>query len=141
MTSNQGRARVTRRGVLAGAAAVGVGTAAAGALAACGDGSGSDPSAQSTGPLTVPVADIPVGGAAIAGQVIVSQPSAGEFRAFSAVCTHEFCLISRVRDTTLECTCHGSQFSTTDGSVLRGPAQRPLDGRTVTVDGETLTVT
>lgn len=135
---------MTRRGVLASAAAVGVGTLAVGMVGACSDGSGEGGDRAGGGgaePLIVARADVPVGGAAIVGQVIVSQPTAGEFRAFSAVCTHEFCLISRVQDATLECTCHGSQYSTTDGSVLRGPAQRPLDGRTVTAEGDTLTVT
>jgi Rieske Fe-S protein len=147
MTSGQGEAAgMTRRGVLRGAAAVGVGTVAAGALAACsgGDGgapAGREPAGSATEPVNVPAADVPVGSAAISGQVVVSQPTAGQFKAFSAVCTHEACLITRVQGATLECTCHGSTFSTTDGSVVRGPAQRALDPRTVSVAGDTITVT
>jgi Rieske Fe-S protein len=145
MTSRQGEAAgLTRRGVLRGVAVVGVGTAAAGALIACGDGSG-DPGgrepAGGTEPVSVATADVPVGSAAIVGRVIVSQPTTGEFKAFSAVCTHEGCLITRVQGTTLQCTCHGSTFSTTDGSVVRGPASRSLEPRTVTAAGDTLTVT
>lgn len=162
MPSTHNETGLTRRGVLTGAAAAGMGVVAAGTLAACGDGgdpagnggpggsggpegnggatSGGSGSATSGGGLTVPVAEVPVGGAVIVGQTIVSQPVAGQFRAFSAVCTHEFCLISRVEAATVECTCHGSQFSAVDGSVLRGPAQRPLDGQTVTASGDTLTI-
>lgn len=141
MASTRNETGVTRRGVLAGAAAAGVGAVAAGALTACGDGGEGGGPATSAGPETVPAADVPIGGAVIVGQAIVSQPVAGEFQAFSAVCTHEFCLISRVQESTVECTCHGSQFSAFDGSVLRGPAQRPLEARTVSADGETLTIT
>ena len=64
-----------------------------------------------------------------------------QFRAFSAVCTHQNCLVSRVREDSVECTCHGSLFSTLDGAVMRGPAGRPLVGRTVTVEGDKITVT
>jgi len=30
-------------------------------------------------------------------QVVVTQPSAGEFKAFTAVCTHAQCVVSSVR--------------------------------------------
>jgi nitrite reductase/ring-hydroxylating ferredoxin subunit len=138
MTTDRG---ITRRGVLAGAAAVGVGVGVAGMAAACGDGTGGPGGGGGdTGPVSVPVAQIPVGGAAIVGQVVVSQPTQGEFKAFSAICTHEQCIISRVSGDTVECTCHNSLFSTVDGAPLRGPAARPLSERDVTVEGDTLTV-
>ena len=39
--------------------------------------------------------------------------------------------------TTLMCQCHGSRFDVTTGSVLNGPAERPLDRYSVReVDGE-----
>jgi nitrite reductase/ring-hydroxylating ferredoxin subunit len=91
--------------------------------------------------VSVPVAQVPVGSATIVGQVLVSQPTQGEFKAFSAICTHEQCLVTRVEGDTVECTCHRSLFSTVDGGVLRGPAARPLGTRSVTVAGDTLTVT
>jgi Rieske Fe-S protein len=90
--------------------------------------------------VTVPVAQVPVGSAVVVGAVVVSQPTRGAFKAFSAVCTHEGCLVSRIDQDTAQCPCHGSLFSTVDGGVLRGPAQAPLAGRTVTVSGDTVTV-
>jgi Rieske Fe-S protein len=71
---------------------------------------------------------------------VVSQPTAGTFKAFSAVCTHQQCLVSRIQGSTVQCPCHNSLFSTVDGSVLRGPASRSLSPRAVTVSGDNLTV-
>jgi Rieske Fe-S protein len=124
--------------VLAGAAAVG----ATAALAACGSdtSTGTDGSGQNN-PVTVKTSEVPVGSAAIVGQVVVSQPTAGEFKAFSAVCTHQQCLVSRVQQDQIICTCHQSTYSAKDGSVLSGPAPRALFPRTVTRSGDSLTVT
>lgn len=77
----------------------------------------------------------------IVGSAVVSQPVAGQFQAFSAVCTHQSCFVSRVQGETVECTCHGSQFSALDGEVVRGPATRPLSSRGVTVEGDNVSVT
>lgn len=131
---------ISRRGLFAATAALGVGALGASTLSGCGDGS-NGPVSVTTEPVTVPVGQVPVGGAVIVGQAVVSQPTQGQFRAFSAVCTHERCLISRVHEDSVECTCHGSIFSTLDGAVMRGPASRPLPARPVTVDGDNLTVT
>jgi Rieske Fe-S protein len=132
-------AGMTRRGVLAGAAMIGVGVGVGTTLSGCSD-EGPDPAQNAGEPVTVPIASVPVGAVTIAGQVIVTQPSEGEFVAFSAVCTHEHCLISRVEADTVVCTCHGSTFSSLDGAVVKGPAQRPLDARSVTSDGVNLTI-
>jgi nitrite reductase/ring-hydroxylating ferredoxin subunit len=128
----------SRRGLLAGAAAIGV----TGALAACGDDSTSAPPASTggNGSTTVSAAKVPVGSAAIVGEVVVSQPTAGSFKAFSAVCPHQGCLVSRVEGKEITCVCHGSAFSAADGSVLSGPSPRGLIARTVTVNGDNLTV-
>lgn len=129
---------VSRRGLLAGAAALGVGAAGLGTLAACGANA---PVAGATAPESVPTSQVPVGGAVIVGSAVVSQPVAGQFQAFSAVCTHQSCFVSRVQGETVECTCHGSQFSALDGEVVRGPATRPLSSRGVTVEGDNVSVT
>jgi Rieske Fe-S protein len=140
MTTSPGP-QVSRRAVLAGAAAVG-GVAAIGAtLAAC--GSDPEPAAEGpTAPATVNAADVPVGGGTVVtgAQVVVTQPTAGEFKAFSAVCTHQGCVVARVQDGAIECPCHGSRFSATDGSVLTGPATRTLPSKQVTVSGDSLTI-
>ena len=128
---------ITRRGVLAGAAAVG----ATAALAACGTGDDSTDTGTNGAPVAVKAADVPVGSAAIVGQVVVSQLTAGDFKAFSAVCTHQQCLVSRVQGQDVICTCHQSTYSAKDGSVISGPAPFPLPARTVTQSGDSLTIT
>ena len=133
-------ATLTRRGLLAGA---GLTAAALGGLTACGgdsespDGSGS----AAAGPLTAPTSDIPVGGGKIFAdaQTVVTQPTAGEFKAFSSICTHARCPVTEVTDN-IGCQCHGSKFSLTDGSVLNGPATEPLPAKTVTVEGSSVSV-
>ena len=145
----------SRRNVLAGVAMAGV---AVPLLAACGDdgGSGSTipgssagaPASGTASPGTtagaaaIKTAEIPVGGGKIftAEKIVVTQPKAGEFKAFSAVCTHQGCLVSKVASGSIDCACHGSKFSIDDGSVEGGPAPQPLPEKTVTVSGATLTV-
>ncbi|MFI1225438.1 MULTISPECIES: Rieske (2Fe-2S) protein [unclassified Streptomyces] len=81
--------------------------------------------------------DIPVGGGTVFKErkVVVTQPEEGRFRAFSAVCTHASCLVSTVRDGTIDCPCHGSRFSITDAAVETGPATRPLPPERISVSG------
>ncbi|MFE7484903.1 Rieske (2Fe-2S) protein [Streptomyces sp. NPDC057552] len=79
--------------------------------------------------------DIPVGGGTVFKErkVVVTQPEEGEFKAFSAVCTHAQCLVSTVSDGTINCPCHGSKFSIRDAAVETGPATRPLPAERITV--------
>jgi Rieske Fe-S protein len=92
--------------------------------------------------LTAPAAEIPVGSGKIFpdAQTVITQPKAGEFKAFSSICTHQNCPVATVTDT-INCDCHGSKYSITDGSVLNPPAPQPLPAKTIKVDGDTLTVT
>ena len=132
----------SRRGVLRGAAAVGVAGAAAVALAACSAASGSTPAAS--GPTTLgPTTDVPVGGGKLYRdqKIVVTQPAAGQFKAFSAVCTHAGCVVDGVKDGTIQCPCHGSEFKIADGSVANGPATAALPGYPVAVQSGKLVVT
>jgi Rieske Fe-S protein len=128
----------TRRTVLAGAA----GLSAAGVLVACG---AEDPTVIGPDPLAAPArgsmlgkaSDIPVsGGIIFADQnVVVTQPSPGEYRAFSATCTHKGCLVAAVSDNIISCKCHNAKYSATDGAVEGGPAPAPLAPMNIRVDG------
>ena len=70
-------------------------------------------------------------------KAVVTQPTAGEFKAFDSTCTHKGCPVSKVEGDTISCTCHGSQYSIEDGSVKRGPATRGLTPvKVVQEDGE-----
>lgn len=95
-------------------------------------------SAEPSGGGLVATADVPVGGGVVleAKKVVVTQPAAGEFKAFTAVCTHQSCTVASVKDDRISCPCHGSSFSGTDGSVLNGPATRPLKEIAVSVEGD-----
>ena len=136
----------TRRALLLGAGAIG----AAGVLAACATSNPAPPTTGNGGngggaparPQSIKVADIPVGGGAIFADqnVVVTQLSAGEFKAYSATCTHEQCLVSRIQGGKIICPCHGSEYNIADGSVSNGPATRPLPTRNATVSGDTITV-
>ncbi|WP_231251754.1 Rieske (2Fe-2S) protein [Nocardioides furvisabuli] len=146
---------INRRRALAGSAAVAVGVPL---LAACGDdadtsaadpatSSGSDPSSPSEdgaaagGVVLASAGDVPVGGGTIvdAEKVVVTQPTEGDFKAFSSICTHQGCPVTAISDGAINCTCHGSRFSIEDGSPLAGPATAALAAVEITVDGDSIT--
>ena len=141
----------TRRAVLAGAA----GIAAVSVMAACGDDGGTDGNAGSGsnnaggnggntgGNSSLPkTTDVPVGGGVVvaAADVVITQPSKDQFKAFSATCTHQGCTVADVSGGTINCGCHFSKFSATDGSVKNGPATQPLPEKKVTVTGTSIAV-
>jgi nitrite reductase/ring-hydroxylating ferredoxin subunit len=130
------RRAVVRGGCLAGGALL-AGCASYGPAAPAPAPTAAAPSA--TGPLAA-TADVPVGGGIVlaAQDVVLTQPEAGRFRAFSATCTHQGCTVSEVARGTINCPCHGSSFAITDGSVTAGPAPRPLPERAVTVQGSSI---
>jgi Rieske Fe-S protein len=128
-----------RRAVLAGGAALG----AAGLVTGCATAPAPTPAAPAggsgaAGTSVGPAAEVPVGGGKVfeALEVVVTQPTPGQFRGFSAVCTHTGCIVTSVTDGTINCPCHGSKFGL-DGARVAGPAPRPLRERPVTVtDGQ-----
>ncbi|WP_406860039.1 Rieske (2Fe-2S) protein [Streptomyces sp. HUAS MG47] len=107
------------------------------------------PTASPTGATSPPAgealaktSDIPVGGGTVFAEqkVVVTQPTAGEFKAFSAICTHMGCTVNKVADGTIDCPCHGSKYRITDASVVAGPAPRPLPPEQITVSGDQITL-
>jgi Rieske Fe-S protein len=79
----------------------------------------------SLGKLVGTEAQFPVGTWKLVGQLIIAQDTTGFF-AFSAVCTHQGCLVNAPSKTgTTICYCHGSEFDG-NGAVLKGPATTPL---------------
>jgi len=129
----------SRRAVFGGIVGLGVGVPL---IAACGsDDSGGDSGGTSAGKIGK-TSEVPVGGGKIfaADKVVVTQPTEGDFKAFSALCTHQGCVVSKIEGKDIDCTCHGSKFSITDGSVVNGPAKKPLESLQVTVSGDDLTV-
>jgi len=99
------------------------------------------PAAGPGGAVLGRTVDIPLGGGVIFtdAKVVVTQPAKGVFKAFSAICTHVGCLCNQVADGTIDCPCHGSKFTITDGAVVAGPAPTALATAPITVkDGKIL---
>ena len=153
MTTPHVRA-ASRRALLAGACA-----ACAAALAGCarydsnnggiaggapGQGGPASAAAGPTNPdapaVLASTADIPVGGGKIltSQKIVITQPRAGSFDAFTAVCTHQGCLVATVSGGTINCPCHGSKFSIANGSVVNGPAASPLAPVSIKVQGTSI---
>ena len=138
---NDDETGTTRRGLLLGAGAAGIAVT----LAGCGSsGGGNSDSGSGGGTSAIKTSDIPVGSGKIFDEVVVTQPAAGQFKAFDGHCTHQRCLVTAVHGDTITCPCHGSTYSIKDGSATSGPAKDegtgPLAAKTVTVTGDTITV-
>ena len=128
------RPSLTRRTALIGMCATG-----ATAMAGCATGR-AETTAPAPGTPVASTSDIPVGGGNVFAEydLVVTQPTAGTFAAFSATCTHQSCLVTAVKGGTIDCPCHGSRFAITDGTVSNGPATRPLPARKITIAGTSI---
>jgi len=144
----------SRRAVLAGACA-----ACAAALAGCArygtsnglaappapggaasSAAGAASSAGTNPAVLASTADIPVGGGKVLTdkKIVITQPQAGSFHAFTAICTHQGCIVSTVSGSTINCPCHGSKYSSVNGSVVNGPATLPLAAVSIKVQGTSI---
>ncbi len=126
----------SRRIVFQGLGALGV----AAVLAGCGgdDGDGGSADTPDAGTELAATADVPVGGGLVLTdeQIVLTQPTEGEFKAFSAVCTHQGTMVDGIQDDAIHCPNHGSLFSPEDGSVVQGPATKALPEVGIKVDGD-----
>ena len=106
-----------------------------------GGGSGDSGGGASGGQPLAATADVAVGGGVIvADKYVITQPVKGEFKAFSAICTHQGCPVGEVTGGQIVCPCHGSAFSIEDGSVVNGPAESPLAEEPISVNGGDITL-
>ncbi len=80
-------------------------------------------SGQDNGPGRLVLPEVPEGVTFHGGVITVRE--GGHLRVLSSQCTHLGCRIRTLRDGRLQCPCHGSEFAT-DGTVLKGPAGKPL---------------
>jgi Rieske Fe-S protein len=112
------------------------------AASASGSPSAAASSQAPSGP-SVATSDVPVGGGVVLedADFVVTQPTKGTYKAFSKICTHAGCPVTKVEDGVIKCPCHGSQFSIEDGSVKNPPASKPLAESTTTVAGAKVYVT
>ncbi|POX36305.1 Rieske (2Fe-2S) protein [Streptomyces sp. Ru73] len=136
----------------------GYGSSASSASSGSPSAEGSSPSGSSSGASSAPsesggatkgggalakTSDIPAGGGKVFKdrKVVVTQPAKGDFKAFSAVCTHAGCLVGEVSGGTINCPCHGSKYAIADGSVRHGPATRGLSPVPLKVSGGKIKLT
>ncbi|MFD4031220.1 Rieske (2Fe-2S) protein [Streptomyces sp. NPDC058637] len=147
--SQERQVRFGRRTVVTAVGAVGV----AAALTACGgskDSEGADTvrpagegdGANGGGEVLAKTTDIPEGGGVVFADqgVVVTQPKAGEFKAFSSKCTHQGCAVKGIADGVISCPCHGSTFDAATGAVTAGPATQPLPEKPIQVQGDSITL-
>ncbi|SEP87102.1 Ferredoxin subunit of nitrite reductase or a ring-hydroxylating dioxygenase [Streptomyces sp. yr375] len=117
-------------------------TGSTGSTEAASTGGTSGGESAAAGAALAKTADIPEGGGKVfdSEKVVVTQPTAGTYKAFSAVCTHQGCAVKSIADGVINCPCHNSNFSITDGSVKSGPAQKPLPEVKIAVSGDSITL-
>ncbi|GAA0834820.1 Rieske (2Fe-2S) protein [Streptosporangium amethystogenes subsp. fukuiense] len=139
MSMQETSAMPARRQVIAAAGAVACGAA----LAGCGSG---EPAAivppGIKGKVIARTADIPVGGGKVITKwkIVITQPTSGLFRAFTASCPHRGCAVGRVGDGVIHCPCHGSEFAADSGKCLKGPAEAPLVQYALKLEGDGIIV-
>ncbi|WP_330329676.1 Rieske (2Fe-2S) protein [Streptomyces sp. NBC_00536] len=90
---------------------------------------------EAAGKALAKTSAVPVGGGTILKdeKLVITQPTAGSYRCFTAVCTHQGCIVAKVENGTIDCPCHGSKYQVADGAVAHGPATRPLAEKKIVV--------
>lgn len=120
----------------------GIVTLAGAGVAGCAVDDGGDQGPTEVEGEIASVDEVPVGGGIVDNdaEVVLTQPADGEFRGFTAICTHQGCTVSDVADGTINCACHGSRFSIEDASVVNGPATEPLTEYELTVQAGSISL-
>jgi Rieske Fe-S protein len=130
-----------RYGTSQGLAGAPAGAPAYGGATSAGTGSaGSGSAGGSAANVLASTAQIPVGGGTVltAQRIVITQPQAGTYHAFTAICTHQGCIVNSVSGGTINCPCHGSKYSIVNGSVVNGPAPLPLAAVSIKVEGTSI---
>jgi len=127
----------TSNGLAGSPAQGGAASSATGTASAAGTASSAGASAPA---VLASTADIPVGGGKVLSdqKIVITQPQAGSFHAFTAICTHQGCIVDAVSGGTIDCPCHGSKYSSVNGSVVNGPATLPLAAVSIKVQGTSI---
>lgn len=73
--------------------------------------------------------------------VLVTQTKSGNFKAFSATCTHAGCIVSGVENNEIACGCHGAKFDPESGMAIAGPARSALGKISLEIRGDEIWVT
>jgi cytochrome b6-f complex iron-sulfur subunit len=85
-----------------------------------------------------------VGGAALVqagnSSFLVARTGDNSFNAFTAICTHEQCIVTGFQSGAFVCPCHGSQYNT-NGQVRQGPATQGLRQFNTQFTNNVLTIT
>ena len=102
-------------------------------------------SAVPSGTRIASVSNVPVGTAfkftdpATGMPAYLMQPASGTFVAYSAICTHEGCIVNdNSANGTFDCPCHGAQFDSTTGAHQRGPGRGDLPKLSVSATGDSI---
>jgi Rieske Fe-S protein len=127
----------TSNGLAAAPAQGGAASPAAGPASSAGSASSAGTNAPA---VLASTAEIPVGGGKVLTdkKIVITQPQAGSFHAFTAICTHQGCIVNTVSGGTINCPCHGSKYSIVSGSVVTGPAPLPLAAVSIKVQGTSI---
>ncbi|MEU7000711.1 Rieske (2Fe-2S) protein [Nonomuraea sp. NPDC046570] len=115
------------------------------ALAGCGGEQGAGKAVVPPGikgKVIAGTADIPVGGGKVIHEwkIVVTQPTSGVYKAFTASCPHKGCAVASPENGVIPCPCHGSEFAADSGKCLKGPAKAPLAEFALKVDGDGIVI-
>jgi cytochrome b6-f complex iron-sulfur subunit len=81
-----------------------------------------------------------VGGSILTEGIYIICTAPSTYVAVSSICTHRGCTVNfNSTNSQFNCPCHGGRFNIS-GKVLQGPPSSPLPTYTVTVTGNSLTV-